>query len=91
MLKAEITKRSVLSTTSSGSEGRISVPGVREIEYDELEFGKQIGQGGFSVIKQGKWRGSDIASKIIFDPVMTDDLLNEIKNEVNMLALLRHP
>jgi serine/threonine protein kinase len=29
--------------------------------------------------------------KIIFDPVMTDDLLSEIENEVRMLSILRHP
>ena len=64
---------------------------MREIEYTEIEHGEEIGQGGFSVIKKGKWRGTDVAAKIIFDPVMSDDLLDEITNEVRMLSILRHP
>jgi len=32
-----------------------------------------------------------VAIKIIFDPVITDDLLSEITNEVRMLSILRHP
>ena len=43
------------------------------------------------MIKRGNWRGCDVAVKIIFDPVMTDDLLAEIENEVRMLSILRHP
>lgn len=91
ILKNEISKARVLTSTS-GEEGTIgSVPGVMEIAYDELDMGDQIGQGGFSVIKQGVWRSTDVAIKIIFDPVITEDLLSEIRNEVQMLALLRHP
>jgi len=54
-------------------------------------LGDQIGQGGFSVIRKGNWRGSEVAVKVIFDPVMTDELLSEITNEVRMLSILRHP
>jgi hypothetical protein len=32
-----------------------------------------------------------VAIKIIFDPVLTDDLVEEITNEVRMLSILRHP
>ncbi len=32
-----------------------------------------------------------MAVKIIFDPVMTDELLQEVQNEVTMLSILRHP
>lgn len=73
----------MLSMSLSSSEGRIQgIPGVREIEYGELSLGDKIGQGGFSVIQRGTWRGTDVAIKIIFDPVITDDLLEEITNEV---------
>lgn len=43
------------------------------------------------MIKRGLWRGTDVAVKVIFDPVMTDELLAEITNEVRMLSILRHP
>jgi Leucine-rich repeat (LRR) protein len=91
LLKSEITKASILSS-ASGEEGTIGiVPGVMEIEYNELDLGDQIGQGGFSVIKEGQWRGTDIAVKIIFDPVITEELIAEVRNEVQMLSILRHP
>jgi serine/threonine protein kinase len=32
-----------------------------------------------------------IAVKLIFDPNITEDLLNEFNNEIKMLFLLRHP
>lgn len=40
---------------------------------------------------QGQWRGTPVAIKKIFDPVITDELLEEIQNEIRMLSLLRHP
>lgn len=67
------------------------VPGVREITLDDLEFGEQIGQGGFSVIHKGYLNGTPVAIKKIFDPSITDDLLAEIQNEIVMQAILRHP
>ena len=96
-LKREIHKSQFASFTQSGSEvsvtdGRLPmVPGVREISLDELHFGEQIGQGGFSVIHKGQLHGTPVAIKKIFDPQITDDLLSEIQNEIVMTAILRHP
>lgn len=90
-LKSEISKARIL-TSAAGEEGTIgAVAGVMEIPYDELDFDDQIGQGGFSVIKKGVWRNTDVAIKIIFDPVITEELIAEIRNEVQMLSILRHP
>lgn len=73
-------------------DGRLpQVPGVREIALEDLEFGEQIGQGGFSVIHKGYLNGTPVAIKKIFDPNITDDLLAEIQNEIVMTAILRHP
>ena len=60
------------------------VPGVREISLDDLEIGQQIGQGGFSVIHTGLCNGTPVAIKKIFDPNITDALLEEIQNEIVM-------
>lgn len=103
LLKSEISKAKIL-TSIGGDDGRLpsssksyssdsigSVSGVMEIPYEELEMGDQIGQGGFSVIKKGTWRNTDVAIKIIFDPVITDELIADIRNEVEMLSILRHP
>ena len=76
----------------SVNAGRLPpVPGVREITLDDIELGEQIGQGGFSTIHVGKLNGTPVAIKKIFDPRLTDDLLNEIQNEIVMQSILRHP
>jgi len=91
LLKNEISKTKILSSTA-GEGGAIGIiPGVMEIPYEELETDDQIGQGGFSVIKKGKWRSTEVAIKIIVDPVITEDLIAEVRNEVQMLSILRHP
>lgn len=91
LLNNEISKSKIL-TSAAGEEGTIGVvSGVMEIPYEELEMDDQIGQGGFSVIKVGKWRSTDVAIKIIVDPVITDDLIAEVRNEVQMLSIIRHP
>jgi len=51
---------------------------------DDLEVEEQISQGGFSVIHKGKLNGTPVAIKKIFDPRLTDELLQEIHNEVVM-------
>lgn len=63
----------------SVSSGRLpKVPGVREITLSDIEIGDKIAQGGFSVIHKGKLNGTPVAIKKIFDPRLTDELLNEI-------------
>ena len=64
---------------------------MQEITFEEIEVENKIGQGGFSVIHRGLWRSIPVAVKIIFDPNVTEDLLNEFNNEIKMLSLLRHP
>ena len=49
-----------------------------------MQFGEQIGQGGFSVIYKGLLNGTPVAIKKIFDPNITDELLGEIQNEIVM-------
>lgn len=96
-LKKELHKQGFAQFTQNAGEvsvkdGRLPpVPGVREIKIEDLEFGEQIGQGGFSVIHKGTLNGTPVAIKKIFDPSITDDLLAEIQNEIVMQAILRHP
>lgn len=90
-LKAEVSKGALISSTQGKSETFGSIPGVMEVDYHEVQVGEQIGQGGFSVICKGKWRGTPAAVKKIFDPVITEELLAEVQNEVRMLSLFRHP
>jgi len=43
------------------------------------------------MIYKANWKMLPIALKVIFDPNVTEDLLNEFNNEIKMLNLLRHP
>lgn len=74
------------------TSGRLPpVPGVREITLEDIQIGEKIGQGGFSVIHKGLLNGTPVAIKKIFDPRLTDELLQEIQNEIVMQGILRHP
>jgi hypothetical protein len=64
---------------------------VPQIEFEQIQLGKSIGQGGFSIIHQASLSGLEVAVKLIFDPNVTEDLLNEFYNEIKMLFILRHP
>mmetsp|Transcript_4446 Transcript_4446/g.7580 ORF Transcript_4446/g.7580 Transcript_4446/m.7580 type:complete len:242 (-) Transcript_4446:559-1284(-) len=95
-LKKEIQKQNYQAYTQaqnvSVQNGRLPrVPGVREITIEDIEIAEKISQGGFSVIHKGKLNGTPVAIKKIFDPRLTDDLLQEIQNEIVMQSILRHP
>lgn len=82
-LKSEIQKQNFSAFTQAAnvsvSSGRLPpVPGVREITVTDIELGEKIAQGGFSVIHKGKLNGTPVAIKKIFDPRLTDELLQEI-------------
>ena len=64
---------------------------VNNISYNSLELGKKIGQGGFSEIYESEWLGIPVAVKVIFDPNITEALLEEFNNEIEKLFILRHP
>ncbi|CAD8077949.1 unnamed protein product [Paramecium primaurelia] len=64
---------------------------VLEVESNEFEVHEIISQGGFSIVHRGYFRGTEIAIKKIFNPNITQQLLDEINNEIEMLSLLRHP
>ena len=52
---------------------------------------EQIAQGGFSIIKRGYFRGSEVAIKKFFDPKISEENKEEFMNEVEILKKLRHP
>lgn len=72
-------------------ESRGTLQGVSNVEYSELSLGEIVNQGGFSVVHKGLWRGTQVAVKVIVDPVITQELRQEFENEIMMLNYLRHP
>ena len=47
--------------------------------------------GGFSIVHKGTFRGTKVGIKKIFNPNVTQELLEDLANEVQMLNFLRHP
>ena len=47
--------------------------------------------GGFSTIHRGRYMQLQVAIKKVFNPNISEELLNEFNNEVSMLAKYRHP
>ena len=64
---------------------------INIISFKSLGLGKKIGQGGFSEIYESQWLGIPVAVKVIFDPKITAELLEEFNNEIEKLFILRHP
>ena len=64
---------------------------INKISFNSLGLGKKIGQGGFSEIYESQWLGIPVAVKVIFDPKITEALLEEFNNEIEKLFILRYP
>lgn len=59
------------------------------INYQELTFGKKLGQGGFGAVYQATWRHDDVAVKQLLSQKLSDDTLEEFKTEAHVMARLR--
>lgn len=59
------------------------------IGYNELEFGKVIGEGGFGVVYEGTYRHDKVAIKKLYLRNSSADILNEFQHEINVMANLR--
>ena len=46
--------------------------------------------GGFSTVHKGVFRGSDVVVKKIFNPVITQDLIADLSNEITMMSEVKH-
>jgi len=62
-----------------------------EIPFDDLTLGKQIGDGVYGTVFIAKWRGVTVAVKKLKVKQNRQKILDEFKNEVAILAKLRHP
>jgi len=62
------------------------------VEISEIEEGDILSKsGGFSIIYKGRWHGTPVAIKKLFDPSNSPENLAELDNEVSKLGKLRHP
>ena len=80
-----------LSSSNISAYTNDKIQGVTEIDVKDLVLDKQISQGGFSVVWKGSWKSTQVAIKRIFETNLTDSMMEEVKNELLMMSILRHP
>ena len=62
------------------------------IEADELTIGKELGQGGFGVVYEGKWRKhTDVAIKQLHIMQFSRAVMEDFQHEIEIMAQLRGP
>ncbi|KAL6063114.1 Tyrosine-protein kinase receptor [Balamuthia mandrillaris] len=75
------------SNTNGSALSSLSVGEMFALDYNELEFGKQIGQGSFGVVYQGEWRLTPVAIKLLNN--LKQEQLEEFQQEVELMQNLR--
>lgn len=75
---------------SEGAAGR-APPASCEINHEELIYGRQIGQGGCSVVFEGKWSGYPVAIKDCLMSRDAESTADMLKEEATLLSGLKHP
>eukprot|EP00742_Colponemidia_sp_Colp-10_P006762 GILJ01007247.1.p1 GENE.GILJ01007247.1~~GILJ01007247.1.p1 ORF type:complete len:881 (-),score=84.03 GILJ01007247.1:123-2765(-) len=62
-----------------------------EVEYEEIEFGAELGEGMYGRVFKGLWRGTPVAAKKMKFAIMDDRLMEDFKSELAVMKPLRHP
>jgi len=63
-----------------------------QIDYRELNFGRELGRGGFGVVHQGTWRKhTDVAIKQLLSDAISAEANEEFDTESQVMARLRSP
>jgi hypothetical protein len=61
------------------------------IDYSELQVEKTIGCGATAEVFKGKFRGSDVAIKMLKTSSLNESLIKEFSREVTVLSTMRNP
>ena len=63
-----------------------------DIDWKDLEIGEELGMGGHGEVFKAKWRGTEVAVKMLAANVtVTKDMQRCFAGEVEVMAKLRHP
>jgi len=81
------------STSHAGTpaHGTAATPPTEKLE-DKYDIGKEIGRGGFSIVKKGrnKVTGEDVAVKCINKKTLKKEELQLLSREINIMKKLQH-
>lgn len=72
------------------SEGWQIAPKFK-LAHEDLDYGDQVAEGGFSEIYKGTYKGRQVAIKKLKTWLLGDDTLVEFQKEAEVLASLFHP
>ncbi|KAF6253092.1 kinase-like domain-containing protein [Scenedesmus sp. NREL 46B-D3] len=62
-----------------------------EIDPSEITLGQRIGIGSYGEVYKAMWRGTEVAVKRFLEQNLSPQLVQEFKDEVDIMARLRHP
>jgi len=65
--------------------------GKVHIKASELEMGPKIAEGKYGTVFKGKCRGQTVAIKLLHNQHLSEEKLEELKTEVEIMTRLRHP
>ncbi|KAA8539185.1 hypothetical protein F0562_025877 [Nyssa sinensis] len=61
------------------------------IPWSDLVLKEKIGEGSFGIVQRAKWRGFDVAVKILMEQHFLAERFEEFLREVAIMKHLRHP
>ncbi|EFA85865.1 putative transmembrane protein [Heterostelium album PN500] len=61
------------------------------LDYEEIQIGDPIGSGGYGSVFRSKWRGLEVAVKVIRTKHCSADVVKEVERECDLMNRLRHP
>lgn len=64
---------------------------IQTIPSQNLTYGRLLGEGSFGKVYEGTWQQSAVAIKQFINQQLTEQAQEEIENEQNIMASMRHP
>lgn len=74
-----------VTTSNTQRESKLN----SQINYNEIEFGKELGRGAFGIVFRAKWRLIDVAVKKLLTNQLTEKQINEFLSEASVMSSIK--